>query len=176
MEYNWYVVQVLSGWEQKVKALIEKTIESEGMQDLVKQVLVPVESVSEVKSGKKTITKRKFFPGYILLEMNVTNDSWHFVAQTNGVIGFPGEGSEPIPLMEHEVEGIMSQIDGRKEKALPKVMYEIGETVKVTDGPFVNFDGVVDEINPDRGKLKVMVDIFGRSTPVELEYWQVEKI
>ena len=174
MAHEWYVVQVLSGWEQKVKDALEKRIQMEGMQERVSRVLIPAENVSEVKSGKKKISKRKFFPGYILLQMEVTDESWYFVTETNGVIGFAGEG-KPVPLLEHEIEGILNQIEGKKEKVKPKIHFDKGENVKVNDGPFVNFNGVVDEVNPDRGKLKVMVLIFGRATPVELEYWQVER-
>ena len=175
MAHEWYVVQVLSGWEQKVKDALEKRIQMEGMQERVSRVLIPAENVSEVKSGKKKISKRKFFPGYMLLQMEVTDESWYFVTETNGVIGFAGEG-KPVPLLEHEIEGILNQIEGKKEKVKPKIHFDKGESVKVNDGPFVNFNGVVDEVNPDRGKLKVMVLIFGRATPVELEYWQVERI
>jgi transcriptional antiterminator NusG len=165
----------MSGWEQRVKKSLEKRIPEAGMEKHIKRVLIPEENVAEVKGGKKKITKRKFFPGYILLEMEITDDSYYFVSQVNGVIRFAGERT-PIPLQEHEVEGILNQIEGKKEKVKPKVDFEKGENIKVTDGPFINFNGVVDEINPDKGKLKVMVFIFGRATPVELEYWQVEKI
>ena len=174
MVHEWYVIQVLSGWEQKVKEALEKRIQMEGMQETISRILIPAENVSEVKSGKKKISKRKFFPGYILLQMDVTDESWYFVTETNGVIGFAGQG-RPVPLLEHEIEGILNQIEGKKEKVKPKIHFDKGENIKVTDGPFVNFSGVVDEVNPDRGKLKVMVLIFGRSTPVELEYWQVER-
>lgn len=175
MSTGWYVVQVMSGWEQKVKNLIEKRVHSEGMQELVQRVLIPEENIAEVKAGKKRITKRKFFPGYILVEMNITDESFYFITQINGVIRFAGE-KNPIPLPEDEIQGILDQIEGKKEKVKPKVEFEKGESVKVTDGPFVNFNGVIDEVNPDKGKLKVMIFIFGRATPAELEYWQVEKI
>ncbi len=176
MAYNWYVLHTLSGQEYKIKESIEARIKQENMGDLIKQVLVPTENVSEVKSGKKTIRKRKFFPGYILVEMELTNEAWHFINSINGVIGFVGGGKKPVPLKEQEIKEILEQLEEKKSKVKPKVSYEIGESVKVTEGPFINFSGVVKEVNPDKGKLKVMVTIFGRETPIELEYWQVEKI
>lgn len=175
MAHQWYVVQVLSGWEQKVKDSLEKRLDFEDMRSHVSRILIPTENVSEVKSGKKTITKRKFFPGYILVEMEVNDKSWYFITQTNGIVGFAGEG-EPVPLMEHEIDGILNQLEDRQEKVKPKVLFDKGENVKVIDGPFINFSGTIDEINPDKGKLKVMVSIFGRATSVELEFWQVERI
>jgi transcriptional antiterminator NusG len=173
-ERKWYVVHTLSGQEYKVKEMLESRIKSHEMEDLVFQVLIPSEKVAEVKAGKKTITARKFFPGYLLVEMIRTDESYYLVRQTPGVIGFIGSGA-PIPLQEHEIQDVLSQIEVKKEKVKPKILFDLGETVKVTDGPFINFNGVIDEVNPDRGKLKVLVSIFGRSTPVELEYWQVEK-
>lgn len=173
-ELKWYVVHSLSGQEAKVKETMEGRIQAEEMGSLIAQVLVPTENVSEVKSGKKRVSTRKFYPGYILVQMILNDDSWYFIRNTPGVIGFIGSG-KPVPLTEEEVGAILSQIEEKKEKVKPKVMFEIGETVKVTEGPFVNFTGTIDEINPERGKLKVSVSIFGRATPVELEYWQVEK-
>lgn len=175
MAFNWYVLQVMSGWEQKVKENLEKRIPLDHMEPYIKQVIIPTENVSEVKAGKKRISKRKFFPGYIIVEMEVNDDSYYFITQTNGVIRFGGD-TQPIPLLDHEVEGIIGQMEGKKEKVKPKVHFEKGESVKITDGPFVNFNGTVDEVNPDKGKLKVMVLIFGRATSVELEYWQVERV
>jgi transcriptional antiterminator NusG len=171
---RWYVVHTLSGQEYKVKEMLESRIKSHEMEDLVFQVLIPSEKVAEVKAGKKTITSRKFFPGYLLVEMIRTDETYYLVRQTPGVIGFIGSGA-PIPLQEREIQDVLSQIEVKKEKVKPKILFEVGEAVKVTDGPFVNFTGVIDEVDPDRGKLKVLVSIFGRSTPVELEYWQVEK-
>lgn len=173
-ENNWYVVHTLSGQEYKVKEALESKIKVGEMEELISQVLIPSERVAEVKGGKKTITARKFFPGYLLVEMILTDETYYFIRHTPGVIGFIGSGS-PIPLLEHEIRDILDQIEAKKEKVKPKILFEIGETVKVTDGPFVNFNAVVDEINPERGKLKALVSIFGRATPVELEYWQVEK-
>lgn len=174
MAKQWYVVHTLSGQEQKVKEALDIRIASEDYQDKISEVLIPMESVSEVKGGKKRITKRKFFPGYILVEMEMDDDTWYFVKNMSGVIGFVGSG-KPVPLMNHEIQDILDQIEEKKEKVKPKVMFDPGEIVKVTDGPFVNFTGEIDEVDPDRGRLKVMVSIFGRATPVELEYWQVER-
>jgi transcriptional antiterminator NusG len=174
MSHKWYVVHTLSGQEQKVKEQLDRKVAMENMQEQIASVLVPIENVAEVRNGKKKIMKRKFFPGYILVEMAMNDDSWYLIKNTAGVIGFVGAGT-PVPLQDAEVENILRQIDEKKEKVKPKVSFEKGETVKVNDGPFVNFSGSVEELDPDRGKLKVMVTIFGRATPVELEYWQVEK-
>jgi transcriptional antiterminator NusG len=171
---RWYVVHTLAGQEYKVKEMIESRVKSHEMEGLITRVLIPSEKVAEVKAGKKTISARKFFPGYLMVEMARTDETYYLVRQTPGVIGFIGSGS-PIPLQEHEVQDVLSQIELKREKVKPKTLFDIGETVKVTDGPFINFNGTIDEVNPDRGKLKVLVTIFGRSTPVELEYWQVEK-
>ena len=175
MSVEWFVVHTLSGQENKVRDTIETRVKQEGMEEFVKSVLVPTENVSEVKSGKKTIRKRRFFPGYILVEMEMTNEAWHFINEINGIIGFVGGGKKPVPLKEQEVAEILDQIEDKKSKVKPKVAFEHGEAVKVTEGPFLNFNGVVHEVNPEKGKLKVMVAIFGRETPIELEYWQVEK-
>lgn len=171
---KWYVVHTLSGHEQKVKEALDRRIEREDYGNLISRVLIPTENVSEVRAGKKTISSRKFFPGYVLIDMEITEESWHFVKSTAGVIGFVG-GGKPQTLQEREIDGILFQIEEKKEKIKPKVLFEIGETVRVTDGPFVNFNGAVEEVNPEKGRLKVMVTIFGRATPVELEYWQVER-
>jgi transcriptional antiterminator NusG len=174
MAQKWYVVHTLSGQEQKVKDQLTRKIALETMQEKISNVLVPIENVSEIRAGKKKITKRKFFPGYILVEMDLDEGSWYLVKNTPGVIGFVGAGS-PVPLQDSEIQSIMLQIEEKKEKVKPKVIFEKGEIVKVNDGPFVNFQGTVEDLDPDRGKLKVMVTIFGRATPVELEYWQVER-
>jgi transcriptional antiterminator NusG len=174
MEKKWYVIHTLSGQEHRVKETLANKIKISEMDELVSQVLIPSENVAEVKGGKKTISSRKFFPGYLLVEMVLTDETYYFIRQTPGVIGFIGSGT-PIPLQEHEIQDILVQIEAKKEKVKPKVLFDLGETIKITDGPFVNFNGVIDEVNPDKGKLKVLVSIFGRSTPVELEYWQVEK-
>jgi transcription termination/antitermination protein NusG len=181
MPKEWFVLQTLSGQENKAKENMERRLKLEEMEDLVQEVLIPTEKVSEVKQGKKTTTTRKFFPGYLLVNMELyDNDrklidkSWYFAQQTPGIIGFVG-GDRPVPLKQSEVDTILNQIEEKKEKVKPKVSFEPGETVKITDGPFVSFSGVIEEVDPERGKLKVSVSIFGRSAPVELEYWQVER-
>jgi transcriptional antiterminator NusG len=180
-DFQWFVIHTLSGQEQKVKDSMERRIKLEEMGDLIKEVLVPTEKVAEVKKGKKSTTTRKFYPGYILVNMKLLDEknqlverSWYFVRDTPGVIGFIG-GARPVPLQPNEVESILAQIQERQEKVAPKVAFEKGESVKVNDGPFQNFTGLIEEVDPDRGKLKISVSIFGRSTPVELEYWQVER-
>jgi len=180
-EFQWFVLHTLSGQENKVKDSIEKRLKIDEMDDLIKQVLIPTEKVAEVKKGKKTTSTRKFYPGYILVHMRLLDEKgrlldrpWYFIRDTPGLIGFIG-GDRPVPLKIDEVNSILSQIEERQDKATPKVAFEKGETIKVTDGPFQNFTGVIDEIDPSRGKLKISVSIFGRSTPVELEYWQAER-
>ncbi len=181
MKKQWFVLQTLTGQEQKVKRYIEAQSRLEDMQELVGEVVIPTEKVSEVKRGVKTTVTRKFFPGYVLIlialydeENRVMERTWHFIRNIQGVIGFVG-GDRPAPLSEAEVESIVNQTKLGAETVKPKVSFEPGETVKITDGPFVNFNGTVDEVDPDRGKLRVSVAIFGRSAPVELEYWQVER-
>lgn len=179
---QWYVVQVLSGQEMKVQRSIVRRIESEEMADFIYEALVPTETVSEVRRGKKIETKRKFYPGYILINMHLLNDdgrleekSWYFIQDTPGVINFAGAKNRPVPMRASEVESMLSQIQEREEGVTPKIQFEVGDTVKVADGPFEGQTGVVEEIDQDKGELLVSVDIFGRSTPVPLEYWQVER-
>ena len=179
---QWYVVQVLSGQEQKVRDRILRQAASEEMTDYIREVLVPTEMVSEIRRGKKTETKRKFFPGYIIVDMNlITADNqlvektWFFIKELEGVIGFAGTKDRPIPMRPREVEAMLAQIKEREEHTRPAISFEVGDAVKVADGPFQSQNGIVEEIDPDRGKLRVSVSIFGRSTPVELEYWQVER-
>ena len=179
---QWYVVQVLSGQEQKVHDNLLKRIKTEEMGDYVYDVVLPTERVSEIKRGKKTETTRKFFPGYIIVNMwlfdeakQLVGKTWYFIRDTPGVIGFAGTKDRPIAMHQHEVDGLLAQVRGTEDKVKPKVSFTIGEMVKVADGPFQNQNGVVEEIDPDRGKLRVSVSIFGRSTLVDLEYWQVER-
>ncbi len=179
---RWYVIQTLSNQEGKVKRYLDKFIPLEEMEDFVFEVLVPTEQVTEVKNGKKTQTIRKFYPGYAFVNMVLydengilLNKPWYFVRETAGVINFVG-GSRPSPLKKSEIDTILSQIEAASGKEVPKIQYEIEEEVKITDGPFLNLTGRIDEIDPDKGKLKVSVSIFGRFTPVELEYWQVERL
>ena len=176
MTKQWYVIHTQTGREDNVKTTLESRAQQFSMQDKIAQVLIPTEKVSEVKAGKKKITTRKFFPGYVLVEMEMTDDSWYLVKNTPGVSGFIGSGRKPLPLRESEVASIIKQAEEKKEKPTPKISFEKGESVRVKEGPFINFNGIIEEMNPNKGKLKVMVAIFGRTTPVELEYWQVEKI
>ncbi len=175
MASKWYVVNTYSGNENKVKTNLEQRIKSMGMEGKIFRVLVPSEEVSEIRGGKKKISTKRFFPGYVLVEMEIDDEAWYVVRNTPKVTGFVGSGNKPIPLTDEEIESILGQMEGAKSKPKPKVSFEIGERVKVIDGPFTNFTGVVEEMNLERGKLKVMVSIFGRQTPVELEFVQVEK-
>ena len=176
MGKNWYVIHTLTGQEEKVKTNIEVKVQEGAMKDRVFQVLIPTEQVSEVKDGKKKISLRKFFPGYVLVQMELDDEAWYEIKNIQGVTGFIGTKTKPVPLLESEVNYIIKQTEERKEKPTPKVIFEKGDNVKVIEGPFINFNGTVEEVNPDKGKIKVMVLIFGRATPVELEYWQVEKV
>ena len=175
-------MHVLSGQENKVRENIEKRVKTEEMSDVVFEVLVPTERVSEIKRGKKSETTRKFFPGYLIVNMRLLDEkisssdkTWYFIRETPGVIGFAGTKDRPIPMRQSEVDNMLAQMREREEKVKPKISFEVGEMVKVADGPFQNQSGVVEEIDPERGKLRVSVTIFGRATPVELEYWQVER-
>lgn len=173
---NWYVIHTQTGLEEKVKTSIENRVAAEGLHDLIAQVVIPTEQIAEVRGGKKRISQRKFFPGYLLLEMDFNEKTYLFIKTIPGVTGFIGLGKKPMPLPESEVENILKRTEETQAKPTPRVVFEEGEQVRVKDGPFVNFNGIIDEIRPERGKLKVSVSIFGRATPVELEYWQVEKI
>ena len=182
MDKQWYVLHTMTGKEAKVKESLERRVKTEEMGDLVGEISIPSEKVSEVKKGKKTTATRMFYPGYVLIQIQLYNadgkvneKSWYFVQDTPNVIGFIG-GERPVPLRLSEVESIVYQINDKKEKVKPKVAFEPGETVKINDGPFLNFSGVIEEVDPERGKLKVSVSIFGRTAPVELEYWQVERV
>jgi transcriptional antiterminator NusG len=146
------------------------------MSEVVTKVIIPTEQVSEVRSGKKRISARKFFPGYLLVEMDLTEETYLFVKNTPGVTGFIGLGKKPMPLAQKEVDSILKKTEETAAKPSPKIVFEKGEQVRVTEGPFLNFNGTIEEIHPEKGKIKVSVSIFGRSTPVELEYWQVEKV
>jgi transcriptional antiterminator NusG len=181
MNNQWFVIHTLSGQEQKVKENIEKRMKAEEMTEFIKEVLVPMEKVAEVRGGKKTVTLRKLHPGYVYIEMALLDENrrildrpWYFIRETPGIIGFVG-GDRPVPVTAEEIAVIKEQIADSEDTEKPKVNFEVGETIKINDGPFLNFSGVIEEIEPDRGKLKVTVNIFGRNTPVELEYWQVEK-
>ncbi len=173
---NWYVVHTQTGLEDKVKKALENKVAVSGMQELISSVVIPTEQVSEVRSGKKKISQRKFFPGYLLVEMELNESTYIFVKTAPGVTGFIGLGKKPMPLPQEEVDNILRKTKDTQVKPSPKIVFEKGEQVRVTDGPFQNFNGTIDEIHPEKGKIKVSVSIFGRATPVELEYWQVEKI
>lgn len=176
MAKHWYVIHTQTGYEDRVKTALESKIKADLGKDMIAQVLVPIEQVSEIKAGKKRISQRKFFPGYILVEMELTDDTWYLIKSISGVTGFVGAGSRPLPLKKEEIDAILKQAKEAKEKPTPKVMFEKGENVRVNEGPFTNFNGVIDEVNLAKGKVKVMISIFGRATPVELETWQVEKV
>jgi len=178
---KWFVLHTLSGQEQKVKESIEKRIKAEEMGEYINEVLVPMEKVAEVRSGKKTVSTRKLYPGYVFIDMMLLDENnriiekpWYFIRDTPGIIGFVG-GDRPTPTSADEIASIKSQISDSEDTERPKVQFDVGETIKINDGPFLNFSGVIEEIDPEKGKLKVTVNIFGRNTPVELEYWQVEK-
>jgi transcription termination/antitermination protein NusG len=179
---QWFALHTLSGQEGKVKTYIEKFKTAEELDDQIFEVLLPTEVVSEVKNGKKTTKTRKLYPGYVFIQMRlydeerkINNRPWYFVKETTGVIGFVG-GENPAALRQSEVDEILARIEAASGKEVPKVSYEVGEEVKITDGAFSSLTGRIDEIDPERGKLKVSVSIFGRFTPVELEYWQVERL
>ena len=181
MKSQWFVIHTLSGQEQKVKESIEKRLKAEEMGEYINEVLVPMEKVAEVRSGKKTVSNRKLYPGYVFVDIILLDENqrviekpWYFIRETPGIIGFVG-GDRPTPTSAEEIATIKEQISESEDTERPKVHFEVGETVKINDGPFLNFSGVIEEIEPDKGKLKVTVNIFGRNTPVELEYWQVEK-
>ena len=176
MAKHWYVIHTQTGYEDRVRTTLEAKVKAGLAKDQIAKVLIPTEQVSEVKAGKKKISQRKFFPGYILVEMELSDESWYLVKSIPGVTGFVGAGSRPLPLKEEEIDSILKQAEEAKVKTTPKVMFEKGENVRVTDGPFTNFNGTVEDANLAKGKIKVMISIFGRATPVELETWQVEKV
>jgi transcriptional antiterminator NusG len=181
MQRQWFVIHTLAGQELKVKESIEKRLKPEEMTEYIHEVLVPMEKVAEVRGGKKTVMTRKLHPGYVYIDMALLDENkrlldrpWYFIRETPGIIGFVG-GDRPIPVSEEEIKVIKDQVSEAEDQERPKVHFDVGETVKINDGPFLNFSGVIEEVDPEKGKLKVTVNIFGRNTPVELEYWQVEK-
>jgi len=173
---QWYIVHTYSGFEGKVKESLRQRAEAMGMAEVIDEILIPTEEVVEVRDGKKTKSTRKFFPGYVLVRMEMSDEAWHVVKNTPRVTGFVGTGNKPVPLSDEEVDRIIKQVSVAAKKPKPKLEYRIGETVKIMDGPFSNFTGQVEEINEDRSTLKVMVTIFGRATPVELGFLQVERV
>src|ERR1700735_405660 len=173
---KWYIIHSYSGFERKVKESLESRVQAFGLQDKIGKVLIPTEAVTEVRGGKKYTSERMFYPGYVLVEMDMDDHVWHVVKSTPRVTGFVGTGQQPTPLSEEEVNHIVYKVADSGEKPKLKVKFEKGETVRIGEGPFATFTGVVDDVNEDRETLKVMVTIFGRSTPVELEFGQVEKV
>jgi transcriptional antiterminator NusG len=173
---RWYVVHAYSGMEKSVARTLQERVERAGMQGQFGKILVPTEEVVEIKNGQKTISERRFFPGYVLVEMDMTDESWHLVKNTPKVTGFiGGKANKPTPISEREVQKILSQMQEGVEKPRPKVLFEVGEMVRVKEGPFTDFNGNVEEVNYEKSKLRVSVTIFGRATPVELDFAQVEK-
>jgi len=175
MAKNWYVVHTYSGYEEKVKAALEERIKAYGKEDMFGEILIPSEKVVEMIKGEKKISSRKFFPGYILVNMELNDETWHIVRNTPKVTGFIGTRKSPISIPETEVKEIMRQIEEGTLRPKPKVTFERGDSVRIVDGPFANFNGIVDEVKPEKGRLRVLVSIFGRYTPIELEFLQVKK-
>lgn len=175
MALRWYVVHTYSGYENKVKLALEEKVRALGIQDKVTDVLIPSESVVELVKGERKTSSRKFFPGYVLVQMELDDQTWHVVKSTPKVTGFIGSRTEPAVIPDEEVHQIKQQMAEGKEKPKPKYSFEKGDSVRVVDGPFINFNGTVEEVRPDKGKLRVLVSIFGRPTPVELDFIQVTK-
>jgi len=173
---KWYIIHAYSGFERKVRESLESRIRAFGLEDRMGRVLIPTETVTEIRNNKKYTRESMFYPGYVLIEMDMDDEVWHMVKSTPRVTGFVGTGQQPTPLSDEEVKQIVYRVADSKEKPKLKIKYEKNETVRITEGPFATFTGVVDEVNEDRETLKVMVTIFGRSTPVELEFGQVEKV
>ncbi len=176
MPHKWYIIHTYSGFEQKVRSAILERAKAQGLEEQISEVLVPTETVEEMVKGERKLSHRKFYPGYVLVKMELTDRSWHLVKDTPKVTGFIGSKDEPVAIPEAEAEKIIAQMQEGVLRPKPKIKFEQGDKVQVTDGPFANFTGVVDEVRPDRGRVRVMISVFGRPTPVELEFTQLEKI
>jgi transcriptional antiterminator NusG len=176
MAKQWYVIRVQSGKEEKVRRGLEKRIKASGAEELITTVLVPTETVSEIKGGKKRVSKKKIFPGYIMVEMEASDEALYLIRETPGVGDFVGAHMRPTPMEPHEVQRLLGDMERQAEAPKLKINFQKGESVKIKEGPFENFDGIVDEVYPEKGLVRVIVTIFSRPTPVELEYWQVEPI
>ncbi|SCY80324.1 transcription termination/antitermination protein NusG [Desulfoluna spongiiphila] len=176
MALKWYVVHVYSGFENKVKAALEERIAVSPFKEKFEEIVVPTEQVVELVKGKRRESSRKFYPGYILVRMELNDNTWHIVNNTAKVTGFLGGRNRPAPISEEEAEKILNRMEAGKEKPQPKFLFETGDEIRVIDGPFTNFNGTVEEVNPEKGKIKVLVSIFGRATPVELDFVQVTKL
>jgi len=173
---QWFIVHTYSGFEKKVKQSLEQRVKAYGLVDEIGEVLIPTEDVVEMRGGRKVVSSKRFFPGYLLVEMTMSDEAWHVVKNTPKVTGFVGAGAKPTPLTREEVDQILTQVTQAAEKPKPKYTFEKGDQVRINEGPFTNFNGVVDDVNSEKSTLKVMVTIFGRSTPVELDFLQVEKL
>jgi transcription termination/antitermination protein NusG len=176
MEKNWYIIHTYSGFEKKVAESLRSRIDAAGLVEKFGEIMVPTEDVIEMRQGKKVVTSKLFYPGYVLVEMEMNDETWHVVRSTPRVTGFVGSGPKPSPLTTEEVDRIVHKVEVAAENPKPKLEFEKGENIKITDGPFKDFNGAVEEINTDRSTLRVMVTIFGRATPVELDFYQVEKV
>lgn len=176
MAQKWYIIHTYSGFEQKVRTAILERAKSRKLDHLISEVLVPTEMVEEMVKKQRKLSPRKFYPGYVLVRMELTDESWHLVKDTPKVTGFVGSKTEPVAIPDEEAEKIIAQMQEGLAKPKPKIQFEPGDKVQVTEGPFANFTGTVDEVRPDRGRVKVMISVFGRATPVELEFTQLEKI
>jgi transcriptional antiterminator NusG len=176
MDKHWYIVHTYSGYENKVRESLKQRADALGMTEAIGEVLIPTEDVVEMRDGNRVISKKKFFPGYVLINMELNDATWHVVKNTPKVTGFVGSATSPVPLTQEEVDRIINQVSVAAEKPKPKFQFQRGDSVRIIDGPFSNFQGMVDEVNNDRATVKVMVTIFGRSTPVELDFLKVEKL
>ncbi len=176
MPKNWYIIHTYSGFEKKVAETLRSRVDAEGLRGMFGEIMIPTEEVIEMRKGKKVVAPKLFYPGYVLVEMEMSNDTWHLVRSTPRVTGFLGSGPTPVPLTPEDVDRILHRVEVAAEHPKPRLKLDKGETVKITDGPFKDFTGLVEEINDDRSTLRVMVTIFGRATPVELDFYQVEKV